>query len=187
MIECTHTLRGPPRIAESGRDAEFTEYATGKIPWLRRVAYLLCRDWHRADDLVQNTITKLYVNWHKVSQVEHPDAYARAVLVNEYLAEQRSPWWRRVRVGGGEDDAEFRDADVPEPPMGADPDTRRDLSAALAGVPARQRATLVLRYYCDMSVDEVAAVLGCSPGTVKSQTSRGLSTLRALLEVNPVA
>jgi RNA polymerase sigma-70 factor (sigma-E family) len=146
------------------------------VPWLRRVAYLLCQDWHRADDLVQTAITKLYVHWRRVSKLENLDAYVRAVLVNTYLAEQRTTWWRRVVPIQSPRE---RDAAA----VTADLDVALDLAAALAALPARQRAAVVLRHYCDLSVEEAADVLQCSPGTVKSQTSRGLATLRAALAV----
>jgi RNA polymerase sigma-70 factor (sigma-E family) len=177
-------------VAESKRDAEFTEYALAKTPWLRRVAHLMCQDWHRADDLVQNTLTKLYVQWPRVRGVEFPDAYARAVLVNEFLAEQRSPWWRRVTVRRELIDMEALETRNPgngPADPGAAADTGLDLGAALAAVPPRQRAALVLRFYCDLSVQETAEILGCSSGTVKSQTARGLTALRTFLEARSVA
>ncbi|HEV2640969.1 MAG TPA: SigE family RNA polymerase sigma factor [Actinocrinis sp.] len=164
-------------MAASRRESEYVEYITAKIPWLRRTAYLLCQDVHRVDDLVQSTITKLYINWPRVAKVEHPDAYARMVLVNQYLSEQRTNWWRRVTTRSEPVDAEDPGTAGPS----TDLDLRLDLSAALAGVPPRQRATLVLRFYCDLSVEETARVMNCSVGNVKSQTSRGLATLRTAL------
>jgi RNA polymerase sigma-70 factor (sigma-E family) len=140
---------------------------------LRRVAYLLCQDWHRADDLVQVAITKLYANWHRASVMDHTEAYVRTILVREYLSERRSSWARRVTLDGV----------VPER-AGAQPDrdAALDMNAALAGLPPRQRATIVLRFYCDLTVEQVADVLGCTPGTVKSQTAKGLGALRLALE-----
>ncbi|MEW1914836.1 SigE family RNA polymerase sigma factor [Kitasatospora sp. NPDC085895] len=152
------------------RDAEFTEYVASRAGWLRKVAYLLCSDWHRADDLVQECITKLYANWSRVGQVQNRDGYARTVLVNTYLAEQRSPWWRRIRTVGSEPDAGAV--------VAADLDASLDLRQALSSLPPRQRAAVVLRYYCDLTVEQTADVLGCSTGNVKSQTSRGLAALR---------
>jgi RNA polymerase sigma-70 factor (sigma-E family) len=155
------------------RDAEFTEYVTARAGWLRKVAYLLSGDWHRADDLVQSTIVKLYVCWHRVGRVENVDGYARTTLVNTYLAEQRAPWVRRVVL---------HERGLDRPAAAGDIDAALDLRTALAARPSRQRATLVLRYYCDLPVDEVAEVLHCSTGTVKSQTARGLDALRRLLQ-----
>jgi len=157
-------------VAKQSRDAEFTEYVASRGGWLRKVAYLLCSDWHRADDLVQESITKLYTNWHRAGRVENRDGYARTVLVNTFLAEQRSPWWRRARTGvAAEADVIWNHPDL---------DASMDLRDALAALPPRQRAAVVLRYYCDMTVDQTADALGCSAGNVKSQTSRGLDSLR---------
>jgi RNA polymerase sigma factor (sigma-70 family) len=104
------------------------------------------------------------------------DGYARTVLVNTFLAEQRTPWRRRVLLVGAEPEAS---ALVP------DLDAALDLRTALAGLPTKQRAAVVLRYYCDLPVEEVARTLGCSEGTVKSQTSRGIDTLRRRLTSLP--
>ena len=102
----------------------------------------------------------------------HPDAYARAVLVREFVHERRSAWVQRVSLGGR----------VSDPPAAAvDHDTALDLRAAVAALPARQRATLVLRFFCDLNVDQSAEILGCSPGTVKSQTARALDRVRKAL------
>jgi RNA polymerase sigma-70 factor (sigma-E family) len=158
-------------MAEHWRDAEFTEYVTAKAFWLRKVAYLLSSDWYRADDLVQATITKLYTNWYRARRVGNVDGYVRRILINEYLAEQRSSWWRRI-VLPGETDVPAIEVNVAE---------ALDLRRALDALPARQRATVVLRYYCDLSVDATAHALNCSPGTVKSQTARGLDALRRIL------
>lgn len=164
-------------MADSDRDTEFTDYMAARSPWLRKVAFLLCQDWHRADDLVQTSLTRLYVHWHRVSRVDNIDGYARTVLVNVYLAEQRTAWWKRVTLHRESDDAAVLEFDL---------DLAVDLRTALAALPPRQRAAIVLRYYCDMSVDEVAALLRCAPGTVKSQTSRALDAMRHALGPRPV-
>ncbi|MFD0278723.1 SigE family RNA polymerase sigma factor [Kitasatospora sp. NPDC127111] len=165
-------------MARHTRDAEFTEYVASRSGWLRKVAYLLCGDWHRADDLVQESVTRLYVHWSRAGRVENVDGYARKVLVNVFLAEQRSPWWRRTTRSGIETDGVSPSVDL---------DASLDLRQALAALPPRQRATVVLRYYCDLTIDQAAEALGCSPGNVKSQTSRGLDTLRSSLTARPVA
>ncbi|MFF2080953.1 SigE family RNA polymerase sigma factor [Kitasatospora sp. NPDC058162] len=165
-------------MAKQTRDEEFTEYVASRGGWLRKVAYLLCGDWHRADDLVQETITKLYVHWSKASRADNLDGYARRTLVNTFLAEQRTSWWRRtVRTAV---DAESAAAVL-------DLDASLDLRRALAALPPRQRATVVLRYYCDLSIDRAAEALGCSTGNVKSQSSRALDTLRNTLLLRPTA
>jgi RNA polymerase sigma-70 factor (sigma-E family) len=156
----------------STRDAEYTEYVAARLSSLRRLAAVLCGDWQRADDLVQATLTKLYVHWGRARQASHADAYARAVLVHEFIHERRSSWARRVTLRGGLPDA---------PAAVMDHDAVLDLRAAVAALPSRQRATLVLRFYCDMSVEQAAEVLGCSPGTVKSQTAKALDAVRRTL------
>ena len=159
-----------------GRDAEYSEYVAARLSSLRRLAGVLCGDWQRADDLVQATLVTLYVRWGRVRAAAHPDAYARAVLVREWLRERRSGWGRRVRLDGQVAEAAA---------TGADPDVVLDLRAAVAALPPRQRATLVLRFYCDLTVEQAAQVLGCSPGTVKSQTAKALAAVRRSLGPGP--
>jgi RNA polymerase sigma factor (sigma-70 family) len=108
-------------------------------------------------------------------RVDNPDGYARTVLVNIFLAEQRSSWQRWTLRWSGREEAELHG-----PPT--DPEGSLDLRRALAAIPPRQRATLVLRYYHDLSVEQTADALGCSTGNVKSQTSRGLQALRRVLD-----
>jgi RNA polymerase sigma-70 factor (sigma-E family) len=160
----------------SSRDAEFTDYVQARLPWLRRVAYLLCHDWPSADDLVQAGITRLYINWGRARGAASIDAYTRTVLVRTFLAERRSAWARRVTLSGGYPDRAA---------AATDHDIRLDVRATLLSLPPRQRATLVLRFYCDLPVDETARELGCTPGTVKSQTAKGLSALRRALAPVP--
>jgi RNA polymerase sigma-70 factor (sigma-E family) len=163
-------------VVSGGRDAEYSEYVAARLSSLRRLAAVLCDDWQRADDLVQATLTTLYVHWGRVRAAAHPDAYARAVLVRECIRERRSGWVRRVSLTGQVGDAAA---------AAADPDVALDLRAAVAALPPRQRATLVLRFYCDLNVDQAAEVLGCSPGTVKSHTARALAAVRRALGPAP--
>jgi RNA polymerase sigma-70 factor (sigma-E family) len=164
--DATHA--GRP-VVSSRRDDEFTQYVAARLGALRRLAFLLCQDWHRADDLVQATITRLYVHWGRASVLDHTDAYTRTILVREFLGEQRSGWARRVSLH----------PDAPDRPgFPPDCDAMLDVRAALVALPARQRATLVLRFYCDLSVEQTAGLMGCSAGTVKSQTAKGLAALR---------
>jgi RNA polymerase sigma-70 factor (sigma-E family) len=157
------------------RDRDYAGYVTERLPWLRQLAYLLTQDWHRADDVVQTTIMQLYTHWQRVSQVENPDGYTRTVLVRSFLGERRR-WGSRVQLT----------AEPPDiPTRVADHASQVAVRTALAEVPPRQRATLVLRFYCDLSVEQVADVLRCSPGTVKSQTARGLDALRRMLADTP--
>lgn len=153
-------------------EEEFTEYVMGRLPALRRLAYSLSGDRDQVDDLVQETATKLFLNWSKVPGVQNLDAYVRSILVRVFLDSQRKGWWR-IRLTG-------TPLDIPQQQdRGAE--DRAVLRAALSQVPARQRAVLVLRFLHDLPVNEVAQALGCSPGTVKSQTVHGLAALRRLL------
>jgi RNA polymerase sigma-70 factor (sigma-E family) len=155
------------------RDEDFTGYVQARLAWLRRVAYLLCQDWQQADDLVQTAITSLYVHWRRARAMESIDGYARTILVRAFFSERRGGWARRVTLAGKLPDA---------PGVGPDLNDALDVRAALASLPPRQRATLVLRFYCDLNVDQAAKVLGCSAGTVKSQTAKALASLRRALE-----
>ncbi len=153
-------------------EAAYREYVTLRMDVLRRTAYLLCHDWHTADDLVATTLAKLYVKWRRAEQADNVDAYVRAMLVNVYLDERRRPWRHEVSTDRLPDVAE-----VPPPSPGED----GDLIALVRTLPKKRRAVLVLRFYLDQSVEETAQMLGISTGTVKSQTARGLETLRAAI------
>jgi RNA polymerase sigma-70 factor (sigma-E family) len=159
-------------------ERRYTEYVASRLPWLRKIGFLLCQDWHRADDLAQGTITKLYVHWRKASRADNLDAYVRTMLVREYLSHQRTAWANRVDLGA-QPPAERASFD-------GDHAARLAVRTALADVAPRQRATLVLRFYCDLSVEQAADVLSCSPGTVKSQTARGLDSLRRALDARQI-
>lgn len=158
---------------------EFRVFVESAIPRLRRLALATCRDPHRADDLVQTTLEKMYSAWPRVHSVGEPHAYARTVLVRSLISEQRRHWWQRESSTGdaGVDVAARQPADRVE--------DRLDVRAALADLPRRQRMAVVLRHLEDLPVAEVARLMGCSEGTVKSTTSDGLRALRAALD--PVA
>ena len=156
----------------SDRDIAFAEYFAARSSAMRATAFLLCGDWHRAEDLVQTTFTKLYLRWNRVQRHEALDPYVRKALVTAFIDEGRWGWWRRERPHADR----IERAAAPEPS-----DDRVTLMRALAQVPPRQRAVLVLRYWQDLSVEDTAAALGCSTGTVKSQAARGLDTLRTLV------
>ena len=157
-------------------DREYTDFVSPRLPALRRLAHHLCGDAHQADDLVQETVTKLYVRW-PLRGVDNIDGYVRTMLVRTFIDERRRGWWR-VRLFGGA----ARDLPSTAQP-GAEEHTV--LRSVLAQVPPRQQAVLVLRFLYDLPVTEVAAVLGCSPGTVKSQTAHGLAAMRRLLGDRP--
>jgi RNA polymerase sigma-70 factor (sigma-E family) len=156
----------------ASHDAEFSDYMSARLSSLRRLALLLCQDWHRADDLVQAAMTKLYLHWGRAVRADNIDAYVRGVVVREFIAERRTSWSRRVSL---------TDQPPEQPPLPRDQEGFLDLQAAVAKLPPRQRAVLVLRFYCDLSIDQSAEVLGCTPGTVKSQAAKALGSLRGAL------
>lgn len=160
-------------MAKAHHDTEFTEYVRARSPWLVRVAFLLCGDWHQAEDLAQTAIAKLYRHWGRASRADSVDAYARRVLVNTFLTEKRAGWARFAIPTGEPSERAGPDVDL---------DTSLDLRAALAQLAPRQRATVVLRYYCDLTIEQTAEALGCSTGNVKSQSSRALAALRVRLD-----
>jgi RNA polymerase sigma-70 factor (ECF subfamily) len=152
---------------------EFREFVTARSAALLRTAYLLAGDWATAEDLLQTALTKTYLAWKRLGQIEAIEPYARRVLVNTATS-----WWRRR--WHGERPTEF----LPEraAPDRLEEQLERDaLWRHVKALPARQRAVLVLRFYEDMSEAQTAALLDISAGTVKSQTSRALGTLRQRL------
>jgi RNA polymerase sigma-70 factor (sigma-E family) len=156
------------------QEREYIEYVTGRLARLHRTAYLLCGDGHRADDIVQTTLTALYTQWKRVAAADNVDAYVHSILVRRYLDERRLRW-SRVRLG----DVPPHAATVEAADNGI---VERDaLMAALRVLPKGQRAVVVLRYFDDLSVEATAEALKCSVGNVKSQCARGLATLRAAL------
>lgn len=171
-------------MADHQPDRDYVDFVSGRVLWLRRIAFLLCQDWHHADDLAQTALTKLYAAWPKARDADNPDAYLRTILVNTYINEIRRPLWKRLVTADAGMLTEVADR---RPDHTPDSDAMLDLRAALTELPPRQRAVVVLRYYCDLSVEQTAAELRCSPGTVKSQTARGLASLRRILEAQPSA
>lgn len=158
----------------SERDAEYLEYVTAHRGRMLRTARLLAAgDTHWAEDLVQVALTKLYVHWTKVRREDGAARYADRILVNSFLDERRRMWRRREATTEQMYDA--------EPPPSQDPADRLTVLAALGKLPRRQHAVVVLRYFRDFDVHTTAELMGCSEGTVKSQTSRALSTMRELL------
>ncbi|WP_067500959.1 SigE family RNA polymerase sigma factor [Actinoplanes sp. TFC3] len=156
------------------QERDYIEYVTGRLARLHRTAYMLCGDAHRADDIVQTTLTALYTHWKRVATADNIDGYVHSILVRRYLDERRLRW-SRVRLGEVPVHAAVAGA--------ADHDiVERDaLMTALRALPKGQRAVVVLRYFDDLSVEATAEALKCSVGNVKSQCARGLATLRAVL------
>jgi RNA polymerase sigma-70 factor (sigma-E family) len=168
-------IPGDGVYSEDERD--YVEYVTARLPALHRTACLLCGDAHRADDIVQATLAALYRYWPRARTTGGLDAYVHRILVRKYLDEKRLRW-ARVRLMPTLPDA----ASIAP---GAGIEDRDTLRTALAKLPRAQRAVLVLRFACDLPVDEVAEMLHCSPGTVKNYTARGLAALRRVLGVDP--
>ncbi|OJF11014.1 SigE family RNA polymerase sigma factor [Couchioplanes caeruleus] len=153
-------------------ELHFTDFVHARSPALLRTAFLLTADSHLAQDLLQTALVKTWRTWRNVRRQDSPDAYVRRVMVTTATS-----WWRRKwrgeRPAQSLPDTGAHDGELES--IGA----RRALIAALAQLPPRQRAVVVLRYYEDLPEQQVAALLGTSVGNVKSQASRGLSKLRA--------
>lgn len=152
------------------KDEEFEEFAHARLSQLHRSAWLLCRDRHQAEDLVQETLAKVYVRWHKrlARPIDNPAAYAQTALVRVYISTMRRP------------SSHERPTEVLPEPGGTDGDTdlRLALAAALDELQPLDRAVLVLRYLDDRPVREVSRALGCSEGAVRNRTLRALDRLR---------
>jgi RNA polymerase sigma-70 factor (sigma-E family) len=152
------------------RDQEFVEFAAAHGPRLRRTAYLMCRDWHLAQDLTQTALAKLYAAWGRSHWLNEPTAYARKVLLRTFLDHQRRHGSHEVVVES-----------VPDIAHDGSPELRLTLLDALGILPPRDRAIVVLRYWEDLSVDTVAELVGTSVSVVKTQSMRSLTKLRQVL------
>ncbi|MFG2011720.1 SigE family RNA polymerase sigma factor [Micromonospora sp. NPDC048868] len=151
-------------------EEEFRDFVAARSGALLRTAYLLSGDWATAEDLLQTALTKTYLAWKRLGGIEAIEPYARRVMINTSTS-----WWRRRWHGERPTDVLPERAGIDEIEQQLDRDL---LWRHLSALPSRQRAVLVLRFYEDMSEAQTAALLGISPGTVKSQTSRALGTLR---------
>jgi len=152
-------------------DEEVTDFVRASYGRLLRVAFLLCGDLGHAEDLVQTALAKTVVAWSRLQHSQGIDHYVQRILVNTYLsARRRRSWWEQPLGRSAESRANDQYGAVEQ---------RDWLRRALNGLPARQRAAVVLRFYEDLSEQEAAHVLGCSVGTVKSLSSRGLRSLRS--------
>lgn len=176
MVRTVHTATHPgatlaQRTSASTRDADFSAWMAARQSALHRTAYLLAGDHHTADDLVATTLAKVYLAWDKVERRESIDGYARRVLVNEHNSLWRRPWKKREVA---RDELPDHDAvhDTYDEGLGT------ALWELVQKLPRKQRAVIVLRYYEGLSEAEIADVLGISAGTVKSQASRAMATLR---------
>ncbi|MED7949693.1 SigE family RNA polymerase sigma factor [Streptomyces sp. BE20] len=161
------------------RAGDFEEFAANRAGRLFQVAYLMCGDWHQAQDLVQTTLAKLYSVWGRLRRGDDEpsiDAYARKVLLRCYLSH------RRLRRSG-----EIAVAELPDTPVRPDDhpangsELRLTLVAALRTLPPRNRAVVVLRYLEDHPIEAVAEMLGTTPAAVKGLSTRSLARLREIL------
>ncbi len=159
---------------------DFDQFVAGHVDELVRTAYLIVWDEAEAEDLVQECLFKVARRWPRIRRMEQPCAYARRILVNLALDGARGRSRRRSELEPGDAAGSI----AVDPLAGID--TRAELLQALGQLPARQRAVLVLRYFNDLTEAQVAEVLGCSPGTVKSSASRGLARLREALQPVPL-
>ncbi len=169
-------MRRLPRRADARR--EFDAFATAQADRLVRAAFLMVGDRGEAEDLAQECLLRVARRWPRVRTMQHPGAYARRVLFNLILDGRNRRTRRLAELGGGRDETGDRQATASE---AARPEERLDMVHALAALPPRQRAILVLRYYADLPEEEIAATLGCAPGTVKSGAARALERLRGLI------
>ncbi|GIH99698.1 SigE family RNA polymerase sigma factor [Planobispora takensis] len=153
--------------------ADFERYVRQRSGRLLRTAYLLCRDWGTAEDLLQTALARAWLAWQRVG--EHPDPYVYRILANTH-----ANWWRR-RWRGEVPTETLPDSGGGDP--AAEMGGRDEVRVILAALPARQRAVLVLRYFADLPDAQIAEILGCSVATVRSQAGRALAKLR----VDPAA
>lgn len=154
-------------------EVDFTEFATAAVRRLRRTAYLMCGDWHRAEDAAQDALVRMYKAWHRLDHRAGLNTYAHKAVVSVVLDQAKRPWRREHVVD--------QPVERPLADRAGTIDDRLLVIQALAELPPRQRACVVLRYYADLSIEETASVLGISVGAVKSQSSRGLANLREVL------
>jgi RNA polymerase sigma-70 factor (sigma-E family) len=173
MVNAAHPVRSGPAPDEAG----FRAWMVVRGPALRRKAYLLCGDWSAADDLVQDVLVAMYQQWARIVRGGQVDACASRVLAGKHVDARRRPWRRERPLGRVPDAVDT----VSERSFGEVDDREGPLRAGLASLPATQRVVLVLRFTDDLSVEQIAQVLGIPEGTVKSRLSRGTDAMRAHL------
>jgi RNA polymerase sigma-70 factor (sigma-E family) len=155
----------------------YDEFVAARLQPLLRYAVMLTGDPHLAEDLVQDTMVRVQLHWRRVAAADVPETYIRRMLTNAFVDLHRGSWLRRVILRADPDES------VPAPAPGPDDTTadRDEVWVLLATLPRRQRAALVLRFYEALSDAEIAHVLDCPVGTVRSLISRGLARLRTTL------
>ncbi|MFI7209395.1 MULTISPECIES: SigE family RNA polymerase sigma factor [Micromonospora] len=159
-------------MASDVNEVEFEAFVQATRSWLHREAYQICGDWHEADDLVQVALCKVYQHWDRLDRRASLGAYARRVVLRDYLTERRRSRWRCEVVTLVAVDA------VSSPGSHTSVDDRETLLPALRRLGPRQRSVVTLRFLRDLSVEQTARELGCAPATVTSQTVRALDALR---------
>ncbi len=159
----------------SDHDASYIEFVTAHQARLRRIAYAVCRDDNRAEDVLQEAFVKLYLSWPKVRKQGVEEAYTRRIIVNADIDDRRRPW-RRHRAAASDEQLAQLPATAPLPV-----EDRSELLEAVRRLPVMQRRSVVLRHLVGLTVEETAAELGIGEGTVKSHTSRALAALRESL------
>jgi RNA polymerase sigma-70 factor (sigma-E family) len=170
-MEATMALNGVQ--VHTNADTEFAEFFSTTWPSLFRTTYAVAGDVGSAEDALQSAYAKAYASWRKVRSTDAPEAYVRRMAINELLGVRRRAWWKSER------------SVADPPPTGAATshesaiEDRDEMWRVVLALPLRQRAVIVLRYYEDLSEEQIAETLGCSRGTVKSQAAAALTTLRA--------
>ncbi|MFV2009844.1 MULTISPECIES: SigE family RNA polymerase sigma factor [unclassified Micromonospora] len=165
-------------MAHDADEVEFERFVRLIRHWLRKEAYDICGDWHEAEDLVQIALFKMYQHWNRLDRRTALGAYARRIVVRNFLTERRRPRWRHESATTSITTTDIALAPTPHTAV----DDRVYLSPALRRLGPRQRAVLALRFFHDLSVTQTAHALGCATGTVTSQTVRALAALRRDLQ-----
>jgi RNA polymerase sigma-70 factor (sigma-E family) len=159
-------------------EPDFVDFVAARWTSLYRLAYLLTASPTTAEDLLQITLEKAYMSWSRISRMEYPEAYVRRILTNAVVASSRRAWLREV--------PSERVPEAEANPVEVGVLDRSLLWPLVCALPARQRAVIVLRYYEDLTEVQIAEVLGCAPGTVKSQASAAMQALRRALAASGV-
>ena len=154
-------------------EQDFVDFVAARWKSLYRLAYLLTASPTAAEDTLQTTLEKAYVSWARISRMEYPEAYVRRMLANAVVSSSRRAWLREV--------PSERIPETTEEPVEVGVLDRSLLWPLVCALPSRQRAVIVLRYYEDLTEEQISEVLGCARGTVKSQASAGMQALRRAL------
>lgn len=160
-------------------DQDFADFVTARWASLFRLAYLLAASRAGAEDLLQTTLEKAYMNWGRIRRLEHPEAYVRRMLATTLVSSRRRAWTHELPTD--------LLPEAPEDSEETDTVNRWMLWPLVCALPERQRAVIVLRYYEDLTEAQIAEALGCAPGTVKSQSSAAVAALRRALAASGIA